>query len=128
MQLQMQGGSYYMDVHMLSGSGTNVRDENRNFPLASIAAMRGHWTDIMLHFDTSGGRQSLEAFVNGRSRAHIRNWIGFRPKEYYFKYGIYRSFVSRNGSPMPTQVLYVDEVRMGPSRASVDIASNPPVD
>ena len=38
----------------------------------------------------------------------------------YFKYGIYRSFVSRTPN-RPAHILFIDEVRKGPTRESVDL-------
>lgn len=128
MQMEMQYDLYYLGVHILSGPASNVRDDVRKFPLARVSDMRGRWTDIIIHFDTSGGRERLEVFVDGSQKASLEKWITFRPREYYFKYGIYRSFVSRNGGPMPTQILYVDEVKMGRSRAGVTADTAHPVD
>lgn len=128
MQLEMRGDSYYMGVHILTGKSGSVRDSVREFPLAAISRMRGRWTDVQIHFDTSGKRQLLEVFVDGQKKGELKDWINFRPKDYYFKYGIYRSFVSRHGKAMPTQILYVDEVRMGASRRAVAADGNSPVD
>lgn len=128
MQMEMKGNDYRLCVHMLSGSSTNVNDKCRYIPLAKISKMRGRWTDIMIHFDTSKGTELLEVFLNGNKKATISGWITFRPKEYYFKYGIYRSFVSRHRGPMPTQILYIDEVRMGKSAAKVQVNKARPVD
>ena len=56
------------------------------------------------------------------------------PKEIYFKYGIYRSFISRYNcilGKLPTQVVFYDEIRIGTSIKKVDFNLNPklkPVD
>jgi len=128
MQMEMKRNAYRLCVHILSGPSSNVNDKCRYFHLAKISQMRGRWTDIRIHFDTSKGKELLEVFLDGRKVATISGWITFRPKEYYFKYGIYRSFVSRNRGPMPTQILYIDEVRMGNSAAKVRINEAQPVD
>ena len=127
-QLEMIGNRYYANVHVLTGSTSNVTDRSREFPLASIASMRGRWTDIMIHLDTTNGAQVLDFYVNGKRAGGIRDFIQFKPREYYFKYGIYRSFVSKNGGPMPTQILVIDEVKMGNSVARVAVQNNRPVD
>ncbi len=127
-QLEMIGNRYYANVHVLTGSASNVTDSSREVPLASIAAMRGRWTDIMIHLDTANGAQVLDFYVNGQRAGGIKDFIQFKPREYYFKYGIYRSFVSKNGGPMPTQILVIDEVRMGKSAAAVAVQDNKPVD
>jgi hypothetical protein len=128
MQLEAIGNSYKAGFHLLSGAASNVRDDVKYFDLARISDMRGRWTDVLIHFDTSGGRELAEVYVNGQRRAQIAGFIRFRPQEYYFKYGIYRSFVSRHGGPMPTQVVYIDEVRMGKTRAKAELNPSRPVD
>lgn len=128
LQLEMKGDAYAANVHLLSGSASDVRNDNRIFHLSDLTEMRGRWTDILIHFDTAGGRQRLEIFVNGAKKAELADWIVFRPQEYYFKFGIYRSFVSRHGGPMPVQILYFDEVKMGRSRADAEIDPARPVD
>ncbi len=128
LQLEMRNNTYKVGVHILSGSATDVRDEVRYFDLSSLSAMRGRWTDVMIHLDTSGGRQVLEVYINGKRKAQLANFIGFVPKEYYFKYGIYRSFVSKERRPMPTQMLIIDEVKFGKSAGAVAVNPKKPVD
>ena len=134
-QLKLRGDRFYADIHFLTGSPTEVRDETRALPLGSVGALLGRWTDVVIRFDTSGNDQILEVYLNGHRRftiadlqmlgieqsrvpvyqleATIQNFIEHRPQQYNFQYGIYRAFVSRNGGPMPTQVIVIDEVRMG---------------
>ena len=128
MQLEMKGNRYFVNVHVLTGSAQNVKDTSKEFTLANISDMRGKWTDIVIHLNTAKGAQVLEVWANGQKKATMQNWIKFRPKSYYFKYGLYRSFVSRHGGPMPTQVIYVDEVKMGRSQNKVIVDENRPVD
>jgi hypothetical protein len=59
-------------------------------------------------------------WVNGQLKADIKGPNTINTTPVYFKYGIYRSFVSRVQN-RPTQVLYFDEVRKGPTRESVDL-------
>ena len=89
--------------------------------------MRGRWTDVMVHLD-SRGTGVIEIFLNGERKARSTGFIRFRPQEYYVKYGLYRSFVSRHGRPMPTQVAFYDEVRIGNDRPSVEISVDRAVD
>lgn len=128
MQLEMLGNNYSLRVHILTGQADNVRNDVRDFHLISINEMRGRWTDVAINFDTSGDSQALEVYINGERRARIEDWIVFHPEYYYFKYGIYRSFVSQHGSPMPAQVLLVDEVRMGGQFEAVQVNELRPVD
>jgi hypothetical protein len=128
MQMEIRGNQYYMGVHILTGPADNVKDVTRDFNLIKVSEMRGKWTDIAIHFDTSKRNEFLEVFVNGEEKASITDWINFIPEKYYFKYGIYRSFVSRHGGPMPTQILYIDEVKIGSTREGVSPNANRPVD
>ena len=128
LQLSMKGNRYFANISLLSGSATNVIHRDQQFTLARVSDMRGRWTDILVHFDTSGGTEVLEVFVNGQRKGVVRDFINFVPESYYMKYGIYRSFVSRHGGPMPTQILYIDEAKLGPTQASVQLNPERPVD
>lgn len=127
-QLNMKSDEYSACVHILTGSPANVRDRCKTFDLASIENMRDRWTDIILHLDTSSNVSELEIFVNCKRKAQLLDFINFKPSKYYFKYGIYRSFVSRHGGAMPTQILYIDEVRMGNRISAVVVNTENPVD
>ena len=120
-QMEMQGNRYFLRVHVLSGPFDNVRNDIKDYNLATISELRGHWTDFVVRLNTKSAPGLLEVYKNGtRVAAHAYNQ-NYAPREYYFKYGIYRSFVSRNGGPMPTQVVYFDEVRMGKSYVKVAV-------
>jgi len=47
------------------------------------------------------------------------------PESIFFKYGIYRSFGSKQLSNVPTQIVYYDEIRRGSSIEEVDFNINP---
>jgi len=128
MQMEMKGNNYRLCVHMLSGDAGNVRDVCRYMDLMKVSDMRGKWTDIMINFDTSDDRQILDVYVNNTKTASISDWIRFKASEYYLKYGLYNSFISRNGGLMPTQVLYIDEIRMADSAEGVRVNETIPVD
>ncbi len=128
MQKNMKGDVYHMCVHILSGDPKNVVDECKYLDIAKVSDMRGKWTDIMINFDTSDDKQIMDVYVNNTKVSSISNWINFKAKEYYVKYGIYNSFISRHGGLMPTQVLFIDEVKMGDSMESVQINEIDPVD
>ena len=83
----------------------------------------------------------MQVWVNGNKKHEIANSpINFVPESTYFKYGIYRSFVSRyknwkesigQEAKLPTQIVYYDEIRRGNSITEVDFNINPklmPVD
>lgn len=84
-------------------------------------AILGHWTRYMVNAKWSTGPDGyIKVFVNG-----VQKWaykgqtvnVAVRP---YFRYGIYRSFVSRCGGPCPTQIVYYKDVRQGKSRKQVE--------
>jgi hypothetical protein len=127
LQIDARGNRVDACLHILTGPENNIRDVCRNFSLTTVNAMRGRWTDVMVHLD-SRGTGVLEIFLNGERKASSTGFIRFRPQEYYVKYGLYRSFVSRHGRPMPTQVAFYDEVRIGNDRPSVEISVDRAVD
>ena len=127
LQIDARGNAVNACVHILTGPENDVRDICRDFRLTTIDAMRGRWTDVMIHLDARG-TGVLEIYLNGERKVRTTEIIRFRPEEYYVKYGLYRSFVSRHGGPMPTQIAYYDEVRLGPDRASVEVSAERPVD
>lgn len=128
MQMHMIGNEYTADFHILSGQRNHVRDVFRSFALAKVSKMRGHWTDIQMHLDSSIRGGHAEIYVNGQKKADLMSFIRFRPEHYYVKYGIYNSFISRNKGPMPRQVVYFDEVKLGQTRREVQVDRNHPVD
>lgn len=121
MHLQLLGNSSYLRVW-------RQPEADLKYPLLQVSEMRGRWTDFVVHFDTSKGKQVLEVFVNGKLLKKIESWIRVPPKEYYFYYGIHRASVSEHGGPMPTQVLFIDEARMGRSHGKVIVNEKRPVD
>ena len=127
LQIDARGNRVDACLHILTGPENNIRDVCRNFSLTTVNAMRGRWTDVMVHLD-SRGTGALEIFMNGERKARSTGFIRFRPQYYIVKYGLYRSFVSRHGEPMPTQVAFYDEVRIGKDRSSVEILVDRPVD
>lgn len=149
-QVNLRGNSLVADVHYLTGDRHDVRDESQDFPLTTLDAMRGQWTDLLIHFVTSGEGQVLEVYVDGKRRisiddlaeygidlsglpifereAVIENFIAHRPQAYNFQYGMYRAFVSRHGGPMPAQVVVIDEIRLGNRIEAVLVNEQKPVD
>ncbi|WP_432450499.1 heparin lyase I family protein [Aliiroseovarius marinus] len=128
LQMDAIGNQWQACVHVLSGSASNVRDVCAHYNLASLNQMRGRWTDVEIHIRATPGNPLLEVYVNGARKLQSNQFLRFVPKEFYVKYGIYRSFVSRHGGPMPTQVAFFDEVRMGKTRDSIAIDGRKPVD
>lgn len=120
-QMEMLGNRYFFRVHVLSGPFDNVKNDIKDYPLASISELRGRWTDFVVRVNTKTAPATIEVFKNGK-RVVLHNYNqNYAPRAYYFKYGIYRSFVSNHRGPMPTQVVYFDEVRMGRSYDKVAV-------
>lgn len=94
------------------------------YPLVSSQELRGRWHTVLVYARWSTGADGeLMVWVNGQLKADIKGPNTINTTPVYFKYGIYRSFVSRVQN-RPTQVLYFDEVRKGPTRESVDLRGN----
>lgn len=149
-QFNLRGNQLIADVHYLTGNRTDVADNSREMPLGSVGAMRGKWTDVLIHFGTSDSGQVLEVFLNGNRKiaiadlealgidasnvtvydreAVVENFVAHRPQAYTFNYGLYRAFVSRHGGPMPTQVVLIDELRLGKSPDAAVVDEAKPVD
>lgn len=131
LQFEALGESYNVCWHKLSGDARNVKDICVTHELARVADMRGKWTEIVMAVDLSMQTGGATIYVNGQAKATYRDpLLVFEPKELYLKYGIYRSFVSKHGGPMPTQVAYYDEVRIADklSHASRFVCDLKPVD
>jgi len=105
LQMEARGETLSLTVHV-------PQDDNLHIGLARLAALRGRWTDVVIRFDTRESEPVLQVWLDGTLRADVAGWQTPPPVFYYFKYGLYRSFVSRHGGPMPTQIAFFDEVRM----------------
>ena len=122
---------YVLDWHMLSGSATNVSEISVYYDLMPINDMKGKWTDISVCLDFAN--ENISVWVNGNKKVDIDKApinVKLKPRLIYFKYGVYRSFISkykaRHGTDvMPTQIVYYDEVRRGSSINEVDFNINP---
>ncbi|MCB1394640.1 MAG: heparin lyase I family protein [Rhodobacter sp.] len=120
MQIEARGGTLGVTIFVTDGP-------NPHAALATLAQMRGRWTDIAVHFDDRDPPM-LEVYVNGEVGAIFTDWPLPDPDFYYLKYGLYRSFVSRHGGPMPTQVAIFDEMRVGIEPGAVIPDPGNPVD
>lgn len=111
----------------LTGPRTSVNDQYIHAHVASLSAMKGRWTDIQIGLDTSIKGGSIEIWANGRLVKRVNGFHPHTAKRYYFKYGLYRAFVSRYSGQRPTQKVVFDEVRLGPTRESVVVRTSDPV-
>lgn len=89
--------------------------------LARQSDLRGRWTRIRLRATWSRGADgAVELWMNDR-----KVWTYTGPTtnsngELYFKYGLYRSFVSRCKGPCPEASVYYANVRQGRSEGEVE--------
>ena len=120
-----QDGYYDFDWLYLHGSRTDIKQTDLKFRLLSLDEMKGKWTDISFCLDFAKNNMSL--WVNGKRKFNINQPpTGLHlPESIYFKYGIYRSFGSKQLSIVPTQIVYYDEIRRGSSIEEVDFNINP---
>jgi len=85
-------------------------------PILSDRDMRGRWSDILVHARwTADSDGFFRVYVNGGTQPSyaLAGATQSPGKRVYFKFGIYRSFVSRRDGPEPTQVVYYDDVVSG---------------
>lgn len=97
------------------------------YPTANVVTLlrneelRGRWHTVMVYAKWSTGADGeLKVWINGKQRMSLKGANTVNTTPVYFKYGIYRSFVSRTPD-RPAHVLFIDEVRKGPTRESVDL-------
>ncbi len=126
-QLYMQGNEYNFCWQELTdpASGTTVC---RDIKMSKIDEMKEKWTDVVLHFSTSKTQGFAHVYVNGELKGSInRPIVNYEAKNFFVKYGIYNTLISRNNAPMPTQVVYFDEVKIETKEQQVK-AFSPAVD
>ena len=103
---QNSAGGYYVD-NQTRGHTIKLT------PILTDEEMRGQWNDILVHVKwTSDHDGFFRVYVNGETEAR-HSWTGPTKKpnrRVYFKFGIYRSFMSRRAGDEATQVVYYDEV------------------
>ena len=137
-QIGAYEGRLHFEWHELSGSASNVIDIGKDYDLISLEDMKDKWTDISFCLNYQDKR--MDVWINGMKKHEIlKSPISFIPESTYFKYGIYRSFISKykqekmfgTDDTLPTQIVFYDEVRRGNSIEEVDFNINPkliPVD
>lgn len=129
LQFNILNNNYVLYLHRLSGNFYNVDDDPIYYKIISLNDMRNKWTDILIHIKFDKNYSFLEIYANGKKVInHMNNFINFEPKYFYFKYGIYNSFISRYEnkfkSKLPTLIVFFDEIRIGNTRHEVDYRTN----
>jgi len=91
--------------------------------LMPLGQARGRWLDIMVHSNWSPNPDGFfEVFVNGERVGSYRGQITYNTRDdVTFRFGIYRSHLSRYSGTQPTNVAYFDNIRRGNTRASVEL-------
>lgn len=90
----------------------------RYYPLIRKLDLRGRWHKIEVHARWSRSSDGFfKVWVNGGQKVNIQGRT-LNDKGTYFKYGIYRSFLSRSARH-PTQTVYYANVRKARSRENL---------
>lgn len=119
-QINAYGDGYVTQYHRLSGSKSKIVDESDYRRLIGLSEMKGRWVNVLLNLSSKGPSSVLEIYIDGSLVERFEQSLPNSPAGFYFKYGIYRSFISRHGKPMPTQVVYFKDVKIGSERKDVD--------
>lgn len=91
--------------------------------LMPMREARGRWLDFMVHSNWSPNEDGyFDLYLNGQRIASHRGKITYNPSDdVTFRFGIYRSHIQRHSGPMPTHIVFYDNVRRAGSRAEVDL-------
>lgn len=103
---QNADGGYHVDYQTIGQTLHQIQ-------ILTDEEMRNRWTDVLVHARWSHKSDGFfRVYVNGNiDPSYV--WSGKtknKGKRVYFKFGIYRSFVSRRPGDEPTQVVYYDSV------------------
>ncbi len=106
-------GEYWLDNHIVGRPYHALIDKHD---------LRGRWHNIVVKARWSrGADEYFHVWVNGILKVRYGG-ASMTVSRVYFKYGLYRSFVSRSPlSKSVSQSVYFDEVRRGLSRRALDI-------
>ena len=108
--LQNDRGGLWLDIHDANGTV-------RLIPLIAKSKFAGRWHDIRLHVRWSGKKDGfVRAYVGSRQVADYRG-ATMTADKIYFKFGLYRSYLSRNLSTRrTTHLAYYDLVSRAKSQ------------
>lgn len=118
---QNGGGGYWIDRNF--GKTTDY------VQLLTQAQMQGAWNRVEVHARWSQQDGFFQVYINGDLKYDFKGPTMTQPSV-YFKYGVYRSYVSRYGSPAPTQVVLFAQVQRAQTRQGLSTPANaalPPV-
>ncbi len=92
--------------------------------LLDDSELRGKWHKIEVHVRWAKDKNGFfRVWVNGENRVDF-NGLTMDAQRVYFKYGVYRSFISRykniiGADKVPAQIVYFSNVKRGRSRADL---------
>lgn len=107
----------------------SIRDEDPMHPvgefrratLTSRNSMLGRWVRVVVNARWSRSQDGfVRVWLNGQLRFSYDGPTTNDDDDIYFRYGVYRSFVSRCHGSCPTLVAYYRDVRRGSTHASVE--------
>lgn len=124
----VKGNVLSLALSNLRIKGQEVVEELSNHSVGSLSSLRGKWTDVAFHIQSRNGIGIFELFIDQKKILQLPQHEAVYAKGYFFKYGIYRHYVSKAKRGLKTQVLFIDEVKAGDTL--IDVSPNPqkPVD
>lgn len=116
-----RGGRYALRIE----SARALYPGRDHYTLLPLEAMLGQWNDFVIQVRfTDQPHGLIRVWVNGELAVDHHGPTTLGKTQVFFKYGIYRSFVSRVPN-RPVGIVYWDELRSGSSRREVDPRVNP---
>ncbi len=114
---QNADGGYYLDDQVFGRT-------RKYYPLISEEDLRGRWHKVEVDAKWSTENDGwFRVWINGEQKVDYAGQT-MQAKAVYFKYGLYRSFVSRykiqhSADTVPTQVVFFKDVARADSRAKL---------
>jgi hypothetical protein len=124
-QFYDEGASQPVWMFQLNEKGLYIDNQFNKAGLVKLLVSKSDlvkkWHQIQI--EMIGSRKSdgvLNIWVNGKQVFKYKGAI-FKSNEYYFKYGLYRSFLSRwkKTVKVPTQIIYFSNVKMGKTQKDI---------
>lgn len=107
--------------YKLDGDPMNPIGSFKEIRLASQKQLTNRWTRIKVNAKWSRGEDGfIHVWMNEKRVWSYQGPTTNSNGELYFKYGLYRAFVSRCGGPCPDATIYYRNVRQGRSEAEVN--------
>lgn len=110
---QLQDDGYFLEEQL--------SEEKRKYPLISKDQLKGRWHRVEVEVLWTRKQDGyFRVWLNGESKVNIQGPTKMK-QDVYFKYGLYRSFLSRykessKGILLPTQEIYYSNVKRSKNR------------